>query len=123
MGPIDPDYNHFNSNTVNFTSHSIDTFVRSSNLDPKALNILHHNSRSIMKNGKLAEYELFFKAINNPFGILIFTETWLTNNKKSLCKFDDFSSIHLLRPNDQHFDFKERRRDLNFCQKRHIIYT
>ena len=59
MGSLDPDFNHFNSNPVNFTSHSIDTFVRSSNLDPKALNILHHNSRSIMKKGKLDEYETF----------------------------------------------------------------
>ena len=106
MDSLDPDYNHFNSNLINFTSHSIDTFVSSSNLEHKALNILHYNSRSLMKIGKLAEYEIFFKSINNPFGILIFTETWLIDNKKSLCNIDKFSSAHLLRPNDQQFDFK-----------------
>ena len=92
MDPIDPDYNHFNNITVNFTSHSIDTFKRNSNLNPKSLNILHHNSRSIMRKGKMAEYDALLKAIDNPFGILIFTETWLTDNKKTVVNLKD---IHL----------------------------
>ena len=105
---LDPDSNHFNNYTVNFSQHSIDTFVRNSNLDSKALNIFHHNSRSIMKHGKLDEYEIFFEAIKNPFNILIFTETWLTCDKMDHCKIQGFSPIHLIRPNDQNIEYKER---------------
>ena len=75
MDPLDPDYNHYNSNVVNFSAHSIETFKNNSNINPKSLNIMHHNARSIMSKGKPEEYDAFFKAINNPFGILIFTET------------------------------------------------
>ena len=72
---MDPDFNHFNNNVVNFTSHTTETFINNSNLDPKSLNIMHHNARSLMSKGKMEDYETFFKAIDNPFGILIFTET------------------------------------------------
>ena len=123
MDPIDPDYNHFNNITVNFTSHSIDTFKRNSNLDSKSLNILHHNSRSIMRKGKMAEYDAFLKAIDNPFGILIFTETWLTDNKKGSCKFKGYTPIHLIRPNDQHFDFKERGGGISIFVRDDIEFT
>ena len=108
MGLIDPDNNHFDNYAVNFTSHSIDSFARNSNINTNSLNIIHHNSRSIMHDGRLSEYETFFKAINNPFKILVFTETWLKEDKKDLCKFHGFSSVHLLRPIDHHIDFKKR---------------
>ena len=105
---LDPDSNHFNIYTIHFSQHSLDTFVRNSNLDSKALNIFHHNSRSIMKHGKLDEYEIFFEAIKNPFNILIFTETWLTCDKMDHCKIQGFSPIHLLRPNYQNIEFNKR---------------
>lgn len=108
MDHIDPDNNHFNKYTVNFNSYSIDTFTQNSNVNLNSLNILHHNSRSIMREGKLSEYEIFFKSINNPFKILVFTETWLTRDKLDLCKFQGFSPVHLIRPIDQHINFKER---------------
>ena len=60
MGLIDPDNNHFNNYAVNFTSHSIDSMARNSNINTNSLNIMHHNSRSIMHNGRLSEYETFF---------------------------------------------------------------
>ena len=108
MDLIDPDNNHFNQYEVNFTSHTTDNFARNSNLDKHSLNILHHNARSIMREGRLSEYEIFFKIIDNPFKILVFTETWLTKCKADLCKFSVYSSVHLLRPIDQHIDFKEK---------------
>ena len=108
MDPLDPDHNHFNDTIVNFSPHSIDSFKNNSNLNPKALNIMHHNSRSIMKLRKLDEYELFFESINNPFSILVFTETWLTKDKVDVCVLKGYSPIHLLRPTDQIIDFKER---------------
>ena len=67
-----------------------------------------------MHDGRLGEYETFFKAINNPFKILVFTETWLKEDKKDLCKFQGFSSVHLLRPTDNHIDFKERGEESQF---------
>ena len=100
MDLIDPDSNHFNHFAVNFSTHTIDNFTRNANLNSNSLNILHHNSRSIMKEGRLSEYELFFRAIENPFKILVFTETWLTECNLDICKFQIYSSLHLLRPVD-----------------------
>ena len=108
MDLIDPDYNHYNDFAVNFSAHSIDNFTRNANLSTNSLNILHHNSRSIMRDGRLSEYDLFFKSIENPFKILVFTETWLTECKVDTCKFQGYSPVHLLRPADQHIDFKEK---------------
>ena len=51
MDPLDPDQNHFDDTIVKFTPYSIDSFKNNSNLNTKALNIMHHNSRSIMKPG------------------------------------------------------------------------
>ena len=127
MDPLDPDFNHYNHNTVNF-SHSIDSFKKYSNLNPKALNILHHNSRSIMRPGKLDEYDLFFNSINNPFSILVFTETWLTKDKIDMCRLQGFSPIHLLRPQDENIDFKESgggisifvRNDIKFKHRKYL---
>ena len=106
MDPLDPDQNHFDDTIVKFTPYSIDSFKNNSNLNTKALNIMHHNSRSI--TGKLEEYELFFKSINNPFSTLVFTETWLTKDNVDICRLQGYSPIHLLRPIDQVIDFKER---------------
>ena len=108
MDLIDPDQNHYNDFKVNFSAHSIENFTRNANLNTNSLNILHHNSRSIMRDGRLSEYDLFFKSIENPFKILIFTETWLTESKMDTCKFQGYSPVHLLRPADQHIDFKEK---------------
>ena len=55
MDLIDPDNNHYNQYTVNFTSHSVDSFTRDTNLNNNSLNIFHNNARSIMKDGKLSE--------------------------------------------------------------------
>ena len=119
VDPLDPDLNHFNDTVVKFSPHSIDSFEKS-NLNPNALNIMHHNSRSIMKTGKLEEYELFFKSINNPFSILVFTETWLTNDKVDLCRLQGYSPIHLLRPTDQIIDFKERGGGISISVRNYI---
>ena len=108
MDLIDPDYNHYDHYDVNFASHTLDNFTKNAKLNNNSLNILHHNSRSIMREGRLSEYEMFFKTIDNPFKILVFTETWLTKHNEDLCKFQGYSSVHLLRPIDQSIDFKER---------------
>ena len=40
-----------------------------------------------MKEGRIDEYNILFNAIGNPFHIMVFTETWLTERNKDLCKF------------------------------------
>ena len=69
------------------------------------------------------EYEVFFKSINNPFGILIFTETWLTKDNKDNYKIKGYTAIHLLRPCDQHFNFKERGGGISIFIREGIDYT
>ena len=123
MDLIDPDSHHYDQYSVNFTSHTLDNFVRNSNLNDNCLNIIHHNARSIMKENRLSEYDMFFKSINNPFKILVFTETWLTNNNVDLCKFHDYSSVHLLRPIDQSIDFKEKGGGISIFVHNNIQYN
>ena len=61
-----------------------------------------------MKEGKIDEYNILFKAIDNPFNIMIFTETWLTEDNKHLCNFEGYTPLHLLHPIDRHFDLKTK---------------
>ena len=67
-------------------------------------------------------YDIFFKSINNPFHILVFTETWLLETNKHLCNFNGYKSEHLLRPTDGQFDFKERGGGVSIFIKDHIEY-
>ena len=39
IDPLDPDFNHFNNNVVNFTAHSVKTFAENSDINPNSLNI------------------------------------------------------------------------------------
>ena len=75
---IDPDINHYNDSINNFKEYSIDTFNTDKTINSSSLNLFHNNARSLMHDGRMDEYNISFKAINNPFNILVFTETWLT---------------------------------------------
>ena len=105
---IDPDINHYNDSINNFKEYSIDTFNADKNFNTNSLNLFHNNARSIMKEGRIDEYNILFKAIDNPFNIMIFTETWLTEHNKHLCNFEGYTPVHLLRPIDAQFDFKTK---------------
>ena len=75
-----------------------------------------------MSDGRLDKYEAYLNHINNPFHILAFSETWLTNNSKHLCQFEGFLSEHLLRPTDGQFDFKTRGGGVSMFIKKGIEY-
>ena len=75
-----------------------------------------------MKIGRLDEYHLYLHSLKNPFDILIFTETWLTQDKIDHCKFDDYHPIHLIRPIDNHVDFKERGGGISIFVKNNLRY-
>ena len=107
LSSIDPDTNHFDAD-LNFQTHSINSFISKQDIENKSLKIVHHNARSLMKPGRMDEYDILLQTINNPFDILIFSETWITPDKKDQCNIAGFQSIHLLRPIDNHIDFKAR---------------
>ena len=68
------------------------------------------------------EYDTLFKAINNPFHILVFTETWLKEENKHLCNFNGYTPEHILRPTDGQFDFKIRGGGVSIFIKNNIEY-
>ena len=119
---IDPDINHYNDNIDNFKQHSIDSFIQDAKLINNSLNIFHNNARSIMKEGRIEEYDVLLKAISNPFHFMVFTETWLTENNKDLCQFDGYTPLHLLRPVDEQFDHKSHGGGVSFFIKNNIEF-
>ena len=119
---IDPDANHFQAN-VDFQSHTSDTFLCKQDMDTNSFKLIHHNARSLMTDGRLDEYHSLFKKLKNPFDILVFTETWLTPDKVELCHFDQFQSIHLLRPINENLDFKTKGGGVSIFIKNNLQYT
>ena len=119
---IDPDTHHFDENLNFQPPHSINSFNSKQDIDTNSLKIAHHNARSLMKTGRIDEYHILLQDLKNPFDILIFTETWLTPDKKDLCNFEGFQSIHLIRPTDNHIDFKERGGGISIFIRDNLTY-
>ena len=69
------------------------------------------------------EYVSLFKILKHPFDILIFTETWLKKEQEGLCKFEGYNDVHLLRPVDEHMDFKERGGGISIFVKNNLDFT
>ena len=51
---------------------------------------------------------MLFSTLKFSFDILIFTETWITEDKVNLCHFDEYTPIHLIRPISDNIDFKNK---------------
>ena len=119
---IDPDTHHFDENLNFQPPHSINSFNSKQDIDTNSLKIAHHNARSLMKTDRIDEYQILLQDLKNPFDILIFTETWLTPDKKDLCNFEGFQSIHLIRPTDNHIDFKERGGGISIFIRDNLTY-
>ena len=79
---IDPDRNYFNTNdadSVNFRPYTINE-LKDINIGKVGLfNIMHHNSRSILSELKLDEYNDMLNLLDDPFHIIGLTETWLNS--------------------------------------------
>ena len=71
---IDPDLNHYTDYSVNFNSYDLDSLRNNLNIN-NGFNILHHNTRSLLAEGRLDEYNFILNMLNNPFHILAFSET------------------------------------------------
>ena len=119
---IDPDTHHFDENLNFQPPHTINSFNSKQDINTNSLKIAHHNARSLMKTDRIDEYQILLQDLKNPFDILIFTETWLTPDKKDLCNFEGFQSIHLIRPTDNHIDFKERGGGISIFIRDNLTY-
>ena len=87
-----------------------------------SLNIMHNNSRSILKEGRIDEYDILLDYIKNPFHILAFTETWLRADNVYIVNFEGFDSSHVIRPVDDQFDFKEKGGGISIFIKENLQY-
>ena len=100
LDTVDPDLNHYVDNIVDFNSYSQDAIcdILDSN---GAFNVLHHNVRSILSEGKKDEIDVMLNKINNPFHVLAFTETWLNGDNHNMIEFSGFDHISNVRANNQ----------------------
>ena len=107
LDTIDPDLNYLQNNVNDFKSYTPADLCNV--LDTNGtLNLMHHNVRSILSEGKLGEINKLLHDINNPFHIIAFTETWLCSDNFDQAKFDQFEHIYKIRPTDNQFDMKNR---------------
>ena len=104
---VDPDINHFAAN-IEFETHTTETFSKKIDFDKNALKIIHNNARSIMTPGRLLDYKMLLDNLKTPFDVLVFSETWLTEDNIDDCNFNGFKPIHLMRPSNDNIDFKLR---------------
>ena len=63
-------------------------------------NLLHHNSRSLLTEGRMVNYEVLLDSINNPFHILGLSETWLKQENVNDVEIEGFDHIYVVRPTD-----------------------
>ena len=75
-----------------------------------------------MKEGRIEEYDALFNPGGNPFHLMVFTETWFTNDTKDTYKFNHFVPEHLIRPIDNNFDFKTKGGGVSIFIKEGISY-
>ena len=71
LSDIDPDINHSVERVVDFQKYSIDSFVRTFEILDNALSLFHHNSRSILKEGRIDEYDYFLRLLVILFMFLL----------------------------------------------------
>ena len=116
LDTADPDLNHYNDFDVNFMAYDIDS-LKGNISKTDGFNLWHHNSRSILKEGRMDEYEILLESINNPFHIMGFSETWLKIDNVDRVGFQDFDHVYNIRPLYDDMLEKEARGVLSFFYK------
>ena len=81
---------------------------------------MHHNSRSILKEGRIDEYDILLESIDNPFHIMAFSETWLKNDNAASVSFHDYDHVHIIRPLNGEVNDREQGGGLSFFIKNGI---
>ena len=103
----DPDINYYEDNSAHFRPYTIDE-LRDINISKQGnFNIMHHNCRSILSEGKLDEYDTMLKSLKNPFHIIGLTETWLNTDNADTVILNDYNHIFKIRPIDDN-EFKDQ---------------
>ena len=100
----DPDLNHYNDFDVDFVAYDS---LKGNISVTDGFNLWHHNSRSILKEGRMDEYEILLNSTNYPFHIMAFSETWLRNDNVDRVCFQDYEHVHSIRPLNNDIDNKE----------------
>ena len=95
---FDPDNNYFIDCEDNFETYTIETLNSCNVMNERSLNIMHHNARSILSEGRMDDYEHLFGTLNNSFHIFAFTETWFKSDNCHTVKFNGYNSSHMIRP-------------------------
>ena len=72
LDTADPDLNHYNDFDVDFRAYDLDSLKDKISLS-NGFNLWHHNSRSILKEGRKDEYDILLESINNPFHVMAFS--------------------------------------------------
>ena len=83
---------------------------------------MHNNSRSLLKEGRMDEYNILLDYIKNPFHVLAFTETCLKPNTVDQVNFEGYDASHIIRPTDDYFDFKEKGGGISIFVKESLQY-
>lgn len=83
-----------------------DTLKGNVNLND-GFNLFHHNSGSILKGGRIDEYDILLESIENPFHIMAFSETWLKSDNADRISFSDSHHVHIIRPLNGDVDDRE----------------
>ena len=96
---VDPDVNHYNDYSVNLISYDIDSLKDNISI-ADGLNLLHHNTRSLLTEGRMTDYGVLLHSINNPFHIMGLSETWLKQENVNDVEIEGYEHIHLDRPTE-----------------------
>ena len=85
-------------------------------------NLLHHNTRSLLTEGRMIDYGVLLDSINNPFHIIGFSETWLNQDNVNDAEIEGFEHIYLVRPTDGINSDKESGGGLSFFIRQGVEY-
>ena len=122
MDNADPDLNHYGDFDVNFTAYDIDSLKNNISLLNNGFNLMHHNSRSLLTEGRVEEYEVLLDSVNNSFHILALSETWLKVDNVDNVIFYGYEHIYNLRPISDNNEDKDTGGGLSFFIKNDISY-
>ena len=102
-------------------SYDLDSLKHNINVTD-GFNLLHHNSRSLLAEGRLPDYGVLLESIDNPFHIIGLSETWLNLENTDDAVIEGFDHIYVVRPTDCSINNKETGGGLSFFIRKGVNY-
>ena len=65
---------------------------------------------------------MLFSSLKCTFDIMIFTETWIIEDRVKLCHFDDYTPVHLIRPICDSINFKDKGGGVSIFVKNNLTF-